>query len=281
MDELAEAVRAFREEQGLSQRDLAELVSIHQTTVSQWERALHAPRPAQRSALQELGCSLPEIPHPEPEPEPEPEPPEISGETVKAWRMREDLSQGALARLLSVGQTAISAWEVDGTTPSAQARRELLALGCPSDATAPGTRCRRCTAFGDPEIPLVTPAIRERMAGLVNGELLELEPGLCLWCWMEAQGIDSRQFYESGAWKRVLDWRPRRDPLMDLCDEVRDAIAESNRTFLGVAHELGIPGKTMWRVMERQEVSLTREELEALCGFADLDVVAYASCVAG
>jgi len=66
-------------------------------------------------------------------------------------------------------------------------------------------RCRRCECYGYAEVPIVTPAMEQRLVALLQDGAKPLRPGLCLWCWVELQGYDLRAFHESALWRQVVD----------------------------------------------------------------------------
>jgi len=52
----------------------------------------------------------------------------------------------------------------------------------------------------------VTPDIEARLLHILDGDARPVQDGLCLWCWLELQGVDLRSFHTSGIWMWVLDW---------------------------------------------------------------------------
>lgn len=93
-------------------------------------------------------------------------------------------------------------------------------------------RCRRCDFFPDEKVPFV-------------------KDDLCLWCWLTEQGIDLRDFYESGAWKEYITWRPGdSNPISQITKELRSRVNEKmnklNHTVTEAAKIAGCARNT-WR----------------------------------
>jgi len=135
--------------------------------------------------------------------------------------------------------------------------------------------CTRCDFAESERCPIVTAEVEERLAEVLVGEPAEVQEGLCLWCWLTLQGVDHREFYVSGAWQWVIDWRPDESVVMQFCDDVREVVEERNATAKGAADAIGIRTQRMQQVMDRLQVRLDEDEVEAICQWAGLDPNAY------
>lgn len=119
---LGNAIRAFRDREDLSINQLAALVGVSYATAWNWENRDQQPRPAAINELLEIGCDI----------KPYIVPP-VTGKTIRQWRESNNLQKQQLAELLNVHPSAVSAWEHKRKMPSPPVRRDLFALGCPSD----------------------------------------------------------------------------------------------------------------------------------------------------
>lgn len=184
------------------------------------------------------------------------------------------------------------AMEDDGSQPAWQVSAEL---GC-STAYVEGlrrrrehrlpdpervARCTACTAFGDEQVPIVTPAVEARLREVMAIEVRECADGLCLWCWMGAQGLDPRELYETGAWERVIEWRPKPSAYSRFREDLRAVMRQRNATYQGVAEATGLSCYALYQFSAWQRIKLEPDELEALCLWAGLSVADYDGVVAG
>lgn len=141
-------------------------------------------------------------------------------------------------------------------------------------------RCSHCTFYEDDERPIITPEREAVLAEVVGGELRGVPEGLCLWCWLAAQGIDYHAFYASGAWQSVVEWRPPEpEPRKALQDAVKERMRAQMQTYRGVADQCGIRRLTMWQFVDGDDVVLTSEDVEALCAYADVDASMYVNAL--
>lgn len=213
--------------------------------------------------------------------------PQITGKVISAWRRSEGLTQREVADAVGVHFSTVSKWETEGTTmPEAETRRALAGLGCwvdrPEQADREEVRCPCCTAMGDEKIPIVDEEIEQRLRRVLRGEPRDVREGLCLWCWLRAQGADLKTFYTSGAWQQVIDWRPAGNSLADLRAAVKTAMADEGATYRGVSEATGIPMITLDAFFrDGRTVRWDQDMLEALCRYAGVDVASYEDLLEG
>lgn len=193
------------------------------------------------------------------------------------------------------GDTIRNRWEQldDGTRPVREVAAALGAsegyvyeLRLRSGLYARRQRCVRCDFLADEQVPIVTPELERRLAMVLEGEPRLCEERLCLWCWLAVQGVDGARFYESGAWQAVVDWRPEPDPMRRLADAVTGVMGERQATPQGLMEETGLSGQKIHAVLRwgwtefRARYTLERWELEALCGYAGLEVAEFEGLLA-
>jgi transcriptional regulator with XRE-family HTH domain len=106
MNSFAEQLREARKSHGLHQTELAELLSVHNSAVSKWERGKGTPSKAMKARVRELLNIEPPRPV-DPLPEPEPPKPPVGPKP----RSRFDFKRNALPTVCSCGAS------VDHTEP--------------------------------------------------------------------------------------------------------------------------------------------------------------------
>lgn len=88
---------------------------------------------------------------------------------------------------------------------------------------AEGDRCVRCKFFFEELVP-------------------HKEDGLCLWCWLDREGIDHSKFYESGEWLKHVSWRPGSTSgtefVATLQGAVRRKASKARRRYSDIAREI-------------------------------------------
>lgn len=116
------ALRTFRKERDLSQTGLGQLLHRSRQTVANWENGHFTPSDEALQALQAVGFdSSPFMA------------PQISGPTIRRWRLRNNISQAQLADAIDVVHSCVSHWELNHKRPRAHIRQHLFLLGCPDD----------------------------------------------------------------------------------------------------------------------------------------------------
>jgi transcriptional regulator with XRE-family HTH domain len=116
-------IRTWRSEHGITQAELAPMLGISISTLSNWETNRTTPGQHHRRILQQLDCHVPDLLI-------------IDTDRLRAWRHRQDLTQANLADLVGVSHSTVAKWEAEGSTPEARTTAKLIALGCPTE-TAP------------------------------------------------------------------------------------------------------------------------------------------------
>lgn len=116
-------LRAERLRAGWNQSELAELVGVTQTTVSQWERGGHVVPESSRERLRELFAAAPTAPR-------------VSGSELRRWRRAHGLSSQALAYLFGVARPTVVDWQQRGVPRErAEAVRAALEAGPPAQGS--------------------------------------------------------------------------------------------------------------------------------------------------
>jgi len=181
-------------------------------------------------------------------------------------------------------RTIKARWAAYGDDGSEPAEVVAAALDCSPDYVGelrlearyerpdPDTpRCSRCDFFEDEQRPIVTPAVEGRLREALAGEPRPCQEGLCLWCWLEVQGVDMAAFYSSGAWQRVIDWRPEPAPLRQIQEAVKAAMQARQATPRGIAEEAGVPVRMLDSLLRwPSSTRYRRQDLEAVSEWAGL-----------
>lgn len=147
-------------------------------------------------------------------------------------------------------------------------------------------RCSRCDFYEEQECPIVTPQLETKLAAVIDGDLHQVESGLCLWCWLMAQGIDYHDFYTSGAWTAVME-PPAPQPLRALVDSVVETMSRLGMTIVGVARATGISVQKMQNIMRygwtehESRLRVSMDEFEALCAYAEVEGLDYEEIAVG
>lgn len=144
--DLAVRLRAYREREKLSQYDLADMLQVGQTAVSQWERGVSEPRAEKRPQVDGL---LDGSWKPSPKAPPAPEPaalPRTAQRTVYLWRLpvgverkafgpalaeareKHGLSRVELSELLGVGRSTTLSWESGEHVPLQEKYNAIVEL---------------------------------------------------------------------------------------------------------------------------------------------------------
>lgn len=143
--------------------------------------------------------------------------------------------------------------------------------------------CTRCGFAEGDRCPIVTSDVEARLRDVLVGEPAEVQEGLCLWCWLRAQGVDYQAFYTSGAWQKVVRWRPEQGGgLAELQKAVKDAMLANGATPLGLSESTGIRMRWLAPFLGHGfSLVWDREILEALCEYAGEDPARYEDLLAG
>lgn len=95
-------------------------------------------------------------------------------------------------------------------------------------------RCRRCEFLDDERVPIG-------------------EDGLCLWCRMALTGVDTHEFYTSGAWMGEIEWRGDETRGNALRQRIRERMAEcGDTTIRSVALQCDVSETTLGNYMSKR-----------------------------
>ncbi len=143
---LSKALKTYRQQRGLSQRELAARAGVHHTSISKWESGHRTPPLSYLHKLIDIGVLVPPIHL-------------LDGDTIRTWRLQQGYSQPKLGALLGVHQSTVSAWENTAKKPRYATALRLVALGCPLPApprpqyahdgspNTPPASCEACPSY--------------------------------------------------------------------------------------------------------------------------------------
>ena len=88
------------------------------------------------------------------------------------------------------------------------------------------------------------------------------DDGLCLWCRGMAQGVNLAEFYTSGAWQEVVEWRGSGSRGDDLRDLIREEKKRRGEEWVQVARWMGVSLSALSNYLEGRRTRITFEIAE-------------------